>query len=1017
MKNNQKYTGLEIAIIGVACRLPGAGNWREYWNNLVNGTSSIQVLTDQELLAAGVDEKTIRQPNFVKAKASLKGKELFDAAFFDYLPGEARLMNPVHRIFHECVWEALEDAGYNPEQMNELISLYAGAGDDLNWRISALQQNQQQDIDNFTLDLISSKEHLTTLISYKLNLKGPSLFVNTACSTSLTAVNMACKSLLLGEANMALAGGVTIGTQQRDGYLHQEGMIFSSDGHCRAFDKDASGTVNSEGAGVVLLKRLSDALNDGDQIYAVIKGTALNNDGNRKVGYTAPSVEGQAACIRTAHKFARVEPDSISYIETHGTGTRLGDPIEIEALNIAFNRNKAHRCAIGSVKSNIGHSDNTAGIAGLIKAALSLKYKTIPPSLDYKTPNPGIDFENGPFYVNTSLQSWERSGDAPLRAGVSSFGIGGTNAHAILEEAPEADPGDAGRPYKLLTLSARTEAALGRYADLLKNFLQQEPATDPANLAYTLQAGRKHFTYRKAVLYKDTEELLALLESGKLKEQVTKSKDNANAVVFLFSGQGSQYAGMGKDLYEAEPVFREYLDKGFAIVQTLTGEDFKNIVFNDTTGRINETKFAQPVIFLLEYALAQLLLSWGIVPQQMIGHSIGEYVAACISGIFSFEDALKIVVQRGALMNSLPGGTMLSVPLKEEEARIYLDENIFLAAVNGPEQVVFSGETPAIEALKARLDEADISHITLHTSHAFHSGMQDPILEAFREVLASVTFGKMQLPFISNLTGKEITAAEATTPAYWVRHLRETVRFSDGVKTLLALKEDWTFLEVGAGQSLVALLKQQPARVRPVAFNLLRPAKEKENDLKYLTVRIGQLWQQGLTFDWKGYYRFEKRNRISLPTYAFEKVSYPAEVNPFDNDLVRELYALDPQPQQAAAAQVEEQPVVPVKRAERPDLPTSYIPPATNAEERLKGIFERFFGIDDIGVEDDFFELGGDSLKGMVLLKRIKNEFNVELSLKDFFGMQTIRQIGANIDELNLLPVSEQVITRKTITI
>lgn len=1010
MKNNQKYTGLEIAIIGVACRLPGASNWREYWDNLTSGASSIHFLSDAELAAAGVDTKTIQQQHFVRAKATLKDKAHFDAAFFDYLPAEARLMNPVHRVFHECVWEALEDAGYDPAQTDEMISLYAGAGDDLNWRVNVMQQ-QQQEIDNFSLDLISSKDHLATLTSYKLNLKGPSYFINTACSTSLTAVNMACKSLLLGEAKIALAGGAAVSSQKRNGYLYQEGMIFSKDGHCRAFDKDASGTISSEGAGIVVLKRLTDALADGDQIYAVIKGGAINNDGNGKVGYTAPSVEGQAACIRMAQKFARVEPESISYVEAHGTGTNLGDPIEIEALNLAFNRNKAHKCAIGSVKSNIGHTDAAAGVAGLIKAALSLKYKKIPASIDYKTPNPGIDFAGGPFYVNTALTPWQRTGEAPLRAAVSSFGIGGTNAHTILEEAPQAEEHAAARPWQLLTISARTEGALARYVDRLKNFLHKEPGVHPADLAYTLQTGRRHFNYRKSLVFSDTGELATLLDGAKGKEAGVKSRENNQGVVFLFPGQGSQYTKMGKDLYDNSLLFSGWMDRGFSILEQLTGESMKEVLFAEK-GDVNETHYAQPLIFLVEYSLAQTLLAWGITPQHMVGHSIGEYVAACISGVLSLEDALKIVVKRSALMHQLPAGIMLSVPVSETEATKYLQEGISLAAVNGPEQVVFSGSPEAMEKLQQVLDEADISHITLHTQRAFHSAMLDPVLDEFRKTLETVTFHPPQRSYFSNVTGQLITAADATSPDYWVRHMRGTVHFSDNLKAVLALQQDYIFLEVGAGQSMTALLKQQPVKNRPVALNLMRPARETENDQKYLATRIGQLWQQGLAVNWKNYYQGEQRRRVSLPTYAFEPVAYPAEVDPFENDMIRELYAMDPLPQPTEEKSVAEAP-----KMERPDLGTTYIAPSSVPEQKLKDIFERFFGIEGIGVEDDFFELGGDSLKGMVLLKRIKNEFNVELSLKDFFGMQTIRQIAAGIEEINLQSRQDQVITRKTITV
>jgi phthiocerol/phenolphthiocerol synthesis type-I polyketide synthase E len=895
MQNNQKYTGFEIAIVGVACRVPGAHNWKEYWDNLTNGIESIHVLSNQELFELGVDETTLNNKNFVKVGAKLPGKEFFDSAFFNYRPEDARLMNPAHRTFHECAWEALEDAGYDPERVNGLIGLYAGAGEDLNWRVYSMLKNNEQAIDDFTLSQINNKDYLASLLSYKLNLKGPSLSINTTCSTSLVAIHLACKSLLMGEAQMALAGGVSVITQKQKGYFYKEGMVNSSDGHCRAFDKNASGSVGAEGAGVVVLKKLQNAIADGDQIYAIIKGSAINNDGNRKVGFTAPSVDGQATCIRLAQRFSKIEPESISYIEAHGTGTKLGDPIEIEALNIAFQKSKKQNCAIGSVKTNIGHLDAAAGVAGLIKTALSLKYKKIPASLNYKESNPEIDFKSGPFHVNTELKEWTNEGDIPLRAGVSSFGIGGTNAHVILEEAPRQEKGDAGRDYKILTVSAKTETSLSRYMDDLKTYLHKTPDINVSDMSYTLQVGRKHFEYRRSVVYKNREELISLLDSEKLQKQKVKEKNKQ--VVFMFPGQGSQYMNMGKNLYETEKVFKEEMDKGFSILENLTDENFKTIIFpgNKHSDQINETRYTQPIVFLLEYSLARLMMSFGILPEYMIGHSIGEYVAACISGVFSYEEALKLVVKRGELMNNLPPGAMLSVAIKEEEANVYLKEGISLAAVNGPEQVVYSGDVKLINELMERLHELKIAHVKLHTSHAFHSCTQDGILDAFRKELEKVTFNKLQYPFISNLTGEFIKQEEAMSADYWVHHLRETVRFSDGIKTLLSQNNEFLFVEVGAGQSLAKLLKQQQQSKRgTTSISLIRHPKESGDDLGYLTEGISQLWRHGVNIDWMFYYKAEKRKRISLPTYSFDRIKYPTEVDPFEHGMSVNTHSINP---------------------------------------------------------------------------------------------------------------------------
>jgi acyl transferase domain-containing protein/NAD(P)-dependent dehydrogenase (short-subunit alcohol dehydrogenase family)/acyl carrier protein len=878
MKNNQQYTGLEIAIVGMACRFPGAANWRDFWKNLAAGTESVRFYTSEELVAFGMDKHEIDSPGFVKAGVVLDNKDAFDAAFFDYRPQEAELMNPAHRIFHECVWEALEDAGYVPGETKGLTGLFAGGGQDLNWKVYSMLRNASGSIDDFTLSQLNNKDYLASLLAYKLNLKGPSFSVNTACSTSLVAVNLACKSLLLGEVKTALAGGVSIVTQKRKGYLYQEGMIDAADGHCRAFDASASGCIGGEGAGVVVLKRLSTAIEDKDQIYAVIKGIAINSDGNRKVGFTAPSVEGQADCIRKAHAMARIEPETVTYIEAHGTGTKLGDPIEVEALNIAFNNNKDHRCAIGSVKTNIGHLDTAAGVAGLIKVALCLKYKQLPASLHFKAPNPAIDFAGGPFYVNATLTNWNRHGNTPLRAGLSSFGIGGTNAHAVLEEAPIQAAAGTERTFRLLTLSAKTHYSLARYADTLHDFLTGDRHINLSDMSYTLQTGRKAFRYRASLVYNSREDLL-----DKLKDLTAKDCQHSGPVIFMFPGQGAQYAGMGRDLYDTEPFFREVMDEGFSIIREQTGEDYRRILYPpDESAFIHDTQYTQSLIFLVEYCLGRLLMQWGIVPQYMIGHSIGEYAAACLSGVLSYKDALRLVLKRGALMSKVAPGDMLSVRLQPEAAPAYQEAGISLAAVNSAQQVVFSGDKAAIAALSEKLAEADIAFVKLQTSHAFHSAMQDGILPDFAAELDKVTFRKPERPFISNVSGDFITDEEASSPGYWLRHLRETVAFSAGIKRLLSVHEAPVFIEVGPGHSLSGLVKQHGIKQDALPVHTMRAAKMPVNDAAYLLERIGRLWERGVAVDWHSYYKEEERRRISLPAYCFEPVRYPVEVDPLE---------------------------------------------------------------------------------------------------------------------------------------
>jgi len=890
MKSDRKYTGFEIAIVGIACRVPGAANWREYWKNLANGVECTHFMPREQLIALGIDEDTIGNKSYIPVISGLKDKDAFDAAFFDYTPLEAGLMNPVHRWIHECVWEALEDAGYNSESSKGPIGIYLGAGEDSNWKLYSRLKNHSVGMDSFSLNTINNKDFLASLLSYKLNLRGPVVAINTTCSTSLVAVNMACRSLLFGEANVMLAGGITLNSEVQLGYFYQDGMIFSKDGHCRTFDKDASGTVGSEGAGVVVLRRLQDAIRDNDHIYAVIKGSAVNNDGSGKVGFAAVSVEGQVDCIRKAHKFARVTPQSITYVEAHGTATRLGDPIEVEALNIAFDHDKHHTCAIGSVKTNIGHLDTAAGVAGLIKTALSLQHRQLPASLHYREANPEIDFGAGPFYVNTSLREWRRSGDGPLRAGVSSLGIGGTNAHAVLEEAPEREAGDAGRASHLLTVSARTEQSVIRYLDRLQSFLEEEEGVNLADMSYTLQTCRKEFAYRQSTAFRDREELLGLLRSGRLKEGIGRTPDRRPGVVFMFSGQGAQYGGMGRDLYGQEPVFRAVMEEGLSLLESMSGESFREVLYGREQEKINETRYTQPLLFLVEYALAMLLRSMGIEAQYMIGHSIGEYVAACLSGVFSFEDGLRMVMHRGALMNGVERGAMLSIPLTATAVQVYMNGRLSLAAENGPEQVVLSGDLEAIEALMAQLDKEGIGYVKLHTSHAFHSWMQEGILEPFSRALEQVRFGEIKGSFISNETGRFIENGEAGSPAYWVRHMRGTVRFSQGLQTLLEQEGPLVFVEVGPGRSLTGLLRQQEKASGMLPVQLMRTVKEKQDDQHHLTESIGRLWSQGVNVDWSGYYGKERRNKIPLPTYAFEPVIYPVEVDPFEGRLLSGLH-------------------------------------------------------------------------------------------------------------------------------
>lgn len=886
MGSTTNYDALEgIAIIGMAGRFPGAKNIAEFWQNLRDGVESISVFTDEELTAANIDPALISSPNYVKAGAVLEDIDLFDAAFFGFNPKEAEMTDPQHRLFLECAWEALENAGYDSQRCDR-VGVYGGAS--LNNYLSFnLNRDQIGSANSFQKLIGNDKDFLTTRVSYKLNLTGPSLTVQTACSTSLVATSLACQSLLNYQCDLALAGGVSIRVSQKAGYLYQEGGILSPDGHCHAFDAKAQGTIIGNGVGAIVLKRLADAIADRDCIYAVIKGTAINNDGSGKVGYTAPSVNGQAEVIAESLALAGVEPETINYIEAHGTGTALGDPIEMAALSNIFRARTEKKgfCAIGSVKTNIGHLDAAAGITGLIKTVLSLKHQLIPPSLNFEQANPEIDFANSPFYVNTKLREWKTTG-TPRRAGVSSLGIGGTNAHVVLEEASTLPTSSPSRPWQLLMLSAKTDSALQTATQNLARHLRQHPELNLADVAYTLQVGRREFDRRRLVVCQSSEDAATGLETLDPQRVLTHCQEPIErSIAFLFPGQGSQYTTMGRELYETEATFREQVDRCSNLLQPYLGLDLRLLLYPSESEveaaaeKLKQTYLAQPALFAIEYALAQLWISWGISPQAMLGHSIGEYVAACLAGVMSVEDALALVAMRGRLMQQLPPGAMLAVLLSEAEVvktlhETSLNEKLSLAASNAPNLCVISGIDAAIDAIQAQLSAKGIECRRLHTSHAFHSQMMEPILEQFREEVKKIQLHPPEIPFISNVTGTWIAAAEAINPNYWVQHLRQTVRFSAGLSQLLE-DPNRILLEVGPGRTLCTLVKQHSRQATgQVVLPSLPHPQEQNSDLALLLNILGRLWLAGVAINWSGFYAREQRHRVPLPTYPFERQRY-----------------------------------------------------------------------------------------------------------------------------------------------
>ncbi len=876
-----------VAIIGLACRFPGARSPEQFWENLRDGRETVADVPEELLLKAGTPRELLGNPRFVKRMGLMEDRDLFDAAFFGYNPREAELTDPQQRVFLELAWEAVERAGYDPRRCPGPVGVYAGVrlSSYLLYNIYLGGASRGLYPESAECVIGNDKDYLTTRVSYKLGFTGPSFDVQSSCSTSLVAVQLACQSLLSLQCDMALAGGVAIFPV--GGYLHQEGMILSSDGHCRSFDARADGTVGGSGAGVVVLKRLEDALRDGDRIRAVILGGAMSNDGTRRVGFTAPGVEGQVEAISLAQAMAQVHPDSITYIEAHGTATRLGDPIEVAALKQVFGERTArrHYCAIGSVKSNVGHLDAAAGVAGLIKTVLALEHRQLPASLHFQQPNPELGIEDSPFFVNTELREWQANG-TPLRAGVSSFGMGGTNVHLILEEGPPQVSTASRWPWHLLPISAKSRGALEAQSDQLAAFLGRQPDLNLADAAFTLQCGRSHFSHRRLLVCRDAGEAMRLLSNLDPKRTATATAgEQVRPVAFLFSGQGSQYPNMGGELYQVHRVFRRELDRCLELLKPILKRDLLGVLFpareeQAAAEALQQTELTQPALFAVEYALAQMWMAHGVQPQAMVGHSIGEYVAATIAGVFSLQDALALVAERGRLMQSLPEGSMLAVSLSEEKVRGLLSDGLSVAVVNAPELCVVSGPSQTVKTMSEELSGQGVSCRLLKTSHAFHSSMMDPIVEQFAARVQQVERSRPRLPFLSNVTGDWIEPAEATNPEYWARHLRGTVRFSRNVQTLLAEGELVT-LEVGPGDTLCSLVRQHGELLagRPV-FASLRHPNDRQSDAAFFLEALGKMWLAGVPVDFAPLSEGERRLRLELPTYPFQRRRFWIEPAP-----------------------------------------------------------------------------------------------------------------------------------------
>lgn len=967
-----------VAIIGMAGRFPKAKDIDAFWENLRSGRNCISFLTEEKTAPAGV--AFIRgNPNYVNARGVLENADLFDAAFFGINPREAQVLDPQHRVFLECAWEALESAGYDSEREARPIGVFAGMSMNTYLIANLLSRSELlTQLGAYQLMLANDKDFLPTRVSYKLNLRGPSMNVQTACSTTLVAVCTACQSLLTYQCDMALAGGVSITFPQDSRHLFQEGGIASRDGYCRAFDARAQGTVGGEGVGIVVLKRVSDALADGDEILAVIKGFAINNDGGAKVGYSAPSEIGQAEAIAWAQAMAGFDPATIGYLEAHGTGTALGDPIEIAALTRAFRAGTDARnfCALASVKTAIGHLDVAAGIAGLISATLALQHKTLPPSLNFEQPNPQIDFGSSPFFVNTSATEW-KAGATPRRAGVSSFGIGGTNAHVVLEEAPPSETGATPRPAQLLLLSARTESALNTATANLAAHLRSQPGANLADVAHTLQVGRRAFNHRRMLVCSSVDDAVEALDARDVTRVLTRVHESGKpTVAFMFSGQGAQRIHMGRELYQVEPAFRREVDHCAELLAPALGRNLRDVLYPATDRgesarqEIKETFITQPALFVLEYALAKLWLSWGIQPQAMIGHSIGEYVAACLAGVFSLPDALRLVATRGRLMQDLPRGAMLAVRASEAQIAPLLTTQLSLASINGPVQCVVSGETGAIEEFSRKLARSGTASHRLETSHAFHSPMVESAMPALAATVRELTLHPPRVPFISNVTGTWISDDEAISPDYWSRHMRETVRFADGLAELFK-EPARALLEIGPGQTLAALARQHPVKgERHLILNSLPSAQAPQHDTATMLDALGRLWMAGMPLDWAGFYAHERRRRVRLPTYPFERKRFWIEPAPVERTpATEESSARAHEPENPRDGRLPENGACEGRKPEDPVL------------AELKALFGQLSGIDLSRCEGErtFVELGFDSLALTQACHTIESKFGVRV--------------------------------------
>ncbi|MHB8139314.1 MAG: type I polyketide synthase [Smithellaceae bacterium] len=986
MSEHQSLEG--IAVVGLAGRFPQAANVEQFWANLVAGKDCFTEFTIDQIVADGISRTIVEQSDYVRRAPVLENPAGFDAKLFKYSPKEAELIDPQQRIMLECAWESLENAGYDPHRYPGLIGIWAGIGLNNYFLKNIISRGSFEEIADSQAIISNEKDYMATRIAYKLNLRGPAMVVQTACSSSLVAVSMACQALLTYQCDMALAGAVFLQSPRARGYLYHEGDIFSPDGFCRAFDKAANGTVLGEGCGLVVLRRLEDAVTDGDNILAIIRGYAVNNDGSARAGYTAPGVKGQTELVTMAQTMAGVRAEEVSYIEAHGTGTQLGDPIEVSALTQVFRQTTAERgfCGLGSVKNNIGHLDVAAGIAGLIKTICALRNRQLPPTINFAEPNPELRLSESPFFVVDKLTDWCQPRHGRRIAGVSSFGMGGTNAHIILEEyTGQTDTRQSLRPWHLLPVSAATPDALNAAAANLSNHLKSKTDANIADTAWTLAAGRIPLRYRRCVVGDSTASAAVRLAEPNALYGIEGDADGGKRpIVFLCSGQGTQYPGMGAELYQAEPVFRGAMNECNRLLGPIDGSNsLIDILYsqNEETGNlVNQTAISQLAIFAFEYSMARLLESYGIKPSALLGHSIGEYVAACEAGVFSLEDALNLVRERGRLMQSMPGGTMIAVPLSEQTVRDMLPCSLDLSVVNAPNISVVSGPTQDVESFEKHLEEQGLLFRRLQTSHGFHSRIMEPAARAFTEVIRGVRRNTPGIPMSSNLTGGWMTDEQVGDPKSWADHLLNTVRFGDN---LIAAAQRFTnpiLLEIGPGNTLCSIARQHADIVSKLpTIPSLRHPHQHVSDQAFFLRALGALWCHGAEIDLAALYIGEKRTRVPLPAYPFERQPFWIGTKSRKEDkggkpgltLWKGLHSL-------------KFPDIFLKNKKNIQRPVT--------EEDLINIWCKALGTSTIGINENFFELGGHSLLAVSIITELEKTFGIRLPLVSLIEAPTIKE-------------------------